>query len=57
MAQVADGQWHAAGLRLLPRVARLALSLPSLPFSPSRLGVGVGVGMGVVEGAAFGRRR
>jgi len=29
--------------------------LPSLPFPPFHLGVGVGVG--VIEGAAFGRRR
>jgi hypothetical protein len=40
MAPMADGQQHAAGLRLLPRAVRLALSSPllSLPSPPSHHG-------------------
>jgi hypothetical protein len=53
IALVAGGQRPAVELRLLPCAARLAL--PFLPFPPSRLGVGIGVG--VIEFAAFERRR
>jgi hypothetical protein len=53
IAPVAGGQQPAVELWLLPCAARLAL--PFLPFPPSRLGVGIGVG--VIEFAAFERRR
>jgi hypothetical protein len=63
MASMAGGQRPVTGLRLLPRVLRLTFSSPllsspfsSLPFPPSRLGVGVGVRAEVIEGVVFGRR-
>jgi hypothetical protein len=59
MALAASGQRPGQGFSsyLTQRASPSPLlSLPSLPFSPSRLGVDVGIGVGVIEGAAFRRR-
>jgi hypothetical protein len=58
MAPVSGGQLSGKGFgSYLARRASSSplLSLPSIPFSPSRLSVGVrvGVGVGVVERATF----
>jgi hypothetical protein len=51
---LADSGLSRASATILRDVPRPLLSLPSLPFPPSRLDISVGVEVGVIESAAFG---